>query len=77
METDNQMVRQLFCTVQEIEGMICELARNDLLLIESIRDAAVSPEVLAVAAATVRATLYSLDALADKTRALASLVPRH
>ena len=50
--------------------MICELGRNDLLLIESIRDPAVSPEHIAIAAATVRSTLYSVDALGDRLRQL-------
>ena len=51
------------------QRMICELCRNDLLLIESILSGE-SPEGLAVAAATVRATLYSVDALGDKIQQL-------
>ena len=46
--------------------MICELCRNDLLLIESILSGPEVREGLAAAAATIRATLYSVDALGDK-----------
>jgi hypothetical protein len=74
METDNQIVRQLFETVQELQRMMSGLCRNDLLLIESFHGEGVSPEAIAVAAATVRATLYSLDALADRTRLFAEQV---
>jgi hypothetical protein len=59
----NEIVLQFLIDQQR---MICELCRNDLLLIESIRSGPATPEVLAVAAATVRATLYSVDALGDK-----------
>lgn len=47
------------------QRMICELCRNDLLLIESILSGQ-SPEGLAAAAEVVRATLYSVDELGDK-----------
>jgi hypothetical protein len=47
------------------QRMICELCRNDLLLIESILSGQ-APEGLAAAAAVVRATLYSVDELGDK-----------
>ena len=42
METDNQIVRQLFGTVQELERMMSGLCRNDLLLIESFHGEGVS-----------------------------------
>ena len=71
MEIENQIVLQLSDSILEQQRMICELARNDLMLIESFHAGEVSPEVLAVAAATVRATLYSVDALSDKLRLLA------
>ena len=45
--------------------MIVELCRNDLLLIESILSGPNVEAGLAAAAATVRATLYSVDSLGD------------
>jgi hypothetical protein len=72
MET-NTMLQQLLDAMLEQQGQLCELGRNDLLLIESCRPE-VSPEVLAVAAATVRSTLYSVDALSDKLRSLSEQV---
>ena len=65
----NGILLQLFETILEQQRMICELGRNDLLLIESIR-MPVSPEGLSAAAATVRSTLYSVDALADRIHQL-------
>jgi hypothetical protein len=62
----NEMLLQF---VVEQQRMICELCRNDLLLIGCLQSSA-SPEVVAVAAATVRSTLYSVDVLADKIRSL-------
>jgi hypothetical protein len=53
------------------QRMICELCRNDLLLIESILSGQ-APEGLAAAAATIRATLYSVDSLGDKIQQLDS-----
>jgi len=72
METET-MLQQLLDAMLEQQGQLCELGRNDLLLIESCRREA-SPEVLAVAAATVRSTLYSVDALSDKLRLLSAQV---
>jgi len=63
---DKEMLLQF---VAEQQRMICDLCRNDLLLIGCLQSS-VSPEVIAVAAATIRATAYSVDALADKIRAL-------
>ena len=64
MQSDaNEIVLQFLIDQQR---MICELCRNDLLLIESIRSGLATPEALGVAAATIRATLYSVDALGDK-----------
>ena len=71
MQSDsNEILLQLCETLQAQHEALCELGRNDLLLIESIRGP-VSPEVLVVAAETVRSTLYSVDALGDKIRKLA------
>jgi len=50
----------------EQQRMICALCRNDLLLIESILSGPDVQEGLASAAATIRATLYSVDALGNK-----------
>ena len=50
----------------EQQRMICALCRNDLLLIESILSGPDVQERLISSAATVRATLYSVDALGDK-----------
>lgn len=66
----DEILLQLCETIQAQHEALCELGRNDLLLIESIRGP-VSPEALAVAAETVRSTLYSVDALGDKIRGLA------
>jgi len=60
---DNEIVLQ-FLTEQQ--RMICALCRNDLLLIESILSGPDVQEGLVAAAATVRATLHSVDALGDK-----------
>lgn len=70
-DTD-EMVLQLTASILEQQRMICELGRNDLLLIESIRAPGVSSEALAAAAQTVRSTLCSVDALSDKLRAVVS-----
>jgi hypothetical protein len=69
----NEMVRQLLGTILEQQKMICGLAQNDLLLIES-RLSPPSQEGLVVAAEVVRSTLYSVDALTDKIRLLDSQV---
>jgi hypothetical protein len=63
----NEMLLQF---VQEHQRMICALCRNDLLVIESFLSGPGTQEALVAAAATVRATLYSLDALGDKILAL-------
>ncbi len=59
----NEIVLQF---LGEQQRMIRELCRNDLLLIEAILSGPNAQAGLAVAAATVRATLYSLDALGDR-----------
>jgi hypothetical protein len=66
----NEMVRQLFEIVQDEFSILCDLERNDLLLIESAQSG-VSQEALAAAASTVRSTLLRADALADRIGALA------
>jgi len=67
---DKQIVLQIFEMFLEQDRMMRDLARNDLLLIEATQLGA-SPVELAVAAATVRSTLYSVDALGDRIRRLA------
>jgi hypothetical protein len=52
--------------LMEQQRMIYALCRNDLLLIESILSGPDVAEGLASAAATVRATLCSVDSLGDK-----------
>jgi len=74
MGIDNEMVRQLFEIVQAQFAIVCDLERNDLLLIESAQTG-VSQEALAAAAATVRSTLYTADALGDRIREFALRVP--
>jgi hypothetical protein len=53
--------------VLDLFSLFCNLNRNKLLIIESIRSE-VSPEVIRVAAEAIRAGLYSADALADRIR---------
>lgn len=67
----NQIVLQIFEIVLEQQRMMSDLGRNDLLLIGCLQSSA-SPGAVAVAAATVRSTLYSVDALSDKIRILAA-----
>jgi len=67
------MLQQLLDAILEQQNQLCELGRNDLLLIECARSP-VSQEALGAAAATVRSTLYSVDALADKLRLLSAQV---
>ncbi len=77
MELDTKcMLLQLLETMVEQQHIICELSRNDLLLIESIHGP-VSPEVLAVAAETVRSTLHSVDTLTDRLRQLDAQAHSH
>jgi len=68
MQRDTEEILLHFLMQQQ--RMICELCCNDLLLIESILSGPTAPEGLAVAAATIRATLYSVDALGDKIQQL-------
>ncbi len=68
MERDTNEILLHFLIEQQ--QMIFELCRNDLLLIESILSGPAAREGLAVAAATVRATLYSVDALGDRIQQL-------
>jgi len=74
-EAHDEIVRQLFEIAQAQFAILCDLERNDLLLIESAQTG-VSQESLAAAAATVRSTLYTADALADRIRELALKVRR-
>jgi len=69
MQSDNTILLQLSDTILEQQRNICDLARNDLLLIELAHNQA-SPEAIAAAASTVRSTLYSVDALSDRIRLL-------
>jgi hypothetical protein len=68
MKSDTSEILLQF--VMEQQRMISELCRNDLLLIESVLSGPLSPEGLGVAAATVRSTLYSVDALGDRIQQL-------
>jgi hypothetical protein len=68
-----EIVRQLFEIVQVEFSLLCDLERNDLLLIESAQTG-VSQEALAAAAATVRSTLYTADALGDRIQELVAKV---
>ena len=70
---DNEMVRQLFEMLQVQFNILCDLERNDLLLIEAAQTG-VSQEALAAAAATVRSSLYTADALGDRIREFAQKV---
>lgn len=70
---DNEMVRQLFEMLQVQFKILCDLERNDLLLIEAAQTG-VSQEALAAAAATVRSTLYTADALGDRIHEFAMKV---
>ena len=69
MTTDNEILLHLFEIVQVQFGIVCDLERNGLLLIESAQTG-VSQEALAAVAATVRSTLYTADALGDRIREL-------
>lgn len=75
MTTDNEILLQLFEIVQTQFAIVCDLERNDLLLIESAQQG-VSQEALAAAAVTVRSTLYTADALGDRIRELGLRVRR-
>jgi hypothetical protein len=72
----DEMVRQLFEIVQVEFSILCDLERNDLLLIESAQTG-VSQEALAAAAATVRSTLCTADALGDRIHELGLRVRNH
>ena len=68
MQRDTDEILLQFMMQQQ--RMICELCRNDLLLIEAILSGRTALKGLVAAAATVRATLYSVDALDDKIQQL-------
>jgi hypothetical protein len=61
----NEMVRHLFEIVQGEYSILCDLERNNLLLIESSQPG-VSQEARAAALATVRASLLDASELGDK-----------
>jgi hypothetical protein len=71
----NEMVRQLFEIVQGEYSILCDLERNNLLLIESSRPG-VSPEARAAALASVRASLLDASGLGDKIAEFALKVHR-
>jgi hypothetical protein len=75
LQSDTEEILLQFLMQQQ--RMICELCRNDLLLIESILSGPEVLEGLAVAAARVRATLYSVDSLGDKIQRLGQQVRAH
>lgn len=53
--------------VLDLYSLFCELNRNQLLIIESVRSEA-SPEALRAAAEAIREGLLSADAVADRIR---------
>lgn len=53
--------------ILDMYSLFCELNRNQLLIIESVRSEA-SPEALCAAAAAIREGLLSADAVADRIR---------
>lgn len=61
----NEMVRQLFEIVQGEYSILCDLERNNLLLIESSQPG-VSQEARAAALATVRSSLLNASEFGDK-----------
>lgn len=71
MESDvKRILLQQSKEMLELQSLFCELNRNQLLIIESVRSEA-SQEALRVAAQAIRAGLYSADALADRIRQVA------
>ena len=76
MQSDTEQILLQLCEViTDITSKLRDLARNDLLLIESVQLEA-SPTMLGAAAATVRSTLYSVDGLADKIQKLSRATQR-
>ena len=75
MHVDSEIVRQLFEIVQEEYSILCDLERNNFLLIESSQPR-VSQGARAAALATVRASLLDASALGDKIAELALKVQR-
>ena len=76
MQSDtDQILLQLCEVITGITSTLRDLARNELLLIESVQLEA-SPATLGAAAATVRSTLYSVDALADRIQTLSRATQR-
>jgi hypothetical protein len=61
----NETLRQLFEIVQGEFSILCDLERNNLLLIESSQPG-VSQEARAAALAAVRASLLDASALGNK-----------
>lgn len=53
--------------VLDLYSLFCELNRNQLLIIESVRSEA-SPEALRAAAEAIREGLLSADVVADRIR---------
>ena len=71
--THKEMLQHLLDAMLEQQRQLCELSRNDLMVIESLRSE-ISPEAVHAAASAVRSTLYSVDELSDKLRVLSSQV---
>jgi hypothetical protein len=68
METDvKRILLQQNEALLEIQALFCELNRNQLFIIESVRSEA-STESLRVAALAIREGLCSVDGLADRIR---------
>jgi hypothetical protein len=74
MESDNEIVRQIFRILQQQQAAIRNLGANDLI-IESGLAEQFSPEARVAIARNVRSTLYTLDELGDRTLALEPKAP--
>jgi len=75
METDNEILRQVFRILQQQQTAIRNLGANDLIVIESGLVEQFSPEARSAIARNVRSTLYTLDELGDRTLAFAPKAP--
>lgn len=75
METDNEILRQVFRILQEQQKAIRNLGANDLIVIGSDLSEQFSPNERSAIARNVRSTLYTLDELGDRTLALEPKAP--
>jgi glycine cleavage system regulatory protein len=70
-----EIIRRFAALFLEQQATIRDLARNDLLFIAACQSG-VSPRALVAAAEAVRDSLYSLDSLSDRVRAISDEIPR-